>query len=209
MPTTFRVPTQFETMTTSGSAAGCSALGAHVSERIRRRAERELRRRVRRELQALEIQPPLRVDVVCQRLGERRGRPIRLVAYPIPVPGPFGLWIATTSADYILYQAETTRVHQDHIILHEVGHILAGHVSADTDDSVWTQLMPNIAPEVIRRMLRRTSYDAAHEREAELVATIIQEWAVVLDVVRPELPVERSADVERLDASLQRHYGWL
>lgn len=180
-----------------------------MSGRSQRRAERALRRRVRRELQALKIQPPLQVEVVCQRLGERRGRPIRLVSYPIPVPGPFGLWIATTSADYILYQAETTRVHQDHIILHEVGHIFAGHGSGDTDDAVWGQLMPNISPEVISRALRRTSYDAAHEREAELVATIIQEWAFVLDVLWTIPPTEWSADIERLNASLQRHYGWL
>lgn len=176
---------------------------------IQRRAERELRRRVRRELQTLEIQPPLRVDVLCEHLGERRGRPLRLVSYPISVPGPFGLWVATTSADYILYQAQTTRVHQDHIILHEVGHILAGHDCDTTSDAVWEQLMPNISPEVIRRALQRTCYDEACEREAELIATIIQEWALVLDSVRARPLAERSADVERLDTSLQRRCGWL
>lgn len=34
------------------------------------------------ELRALGIEPPLRVDVLCQRLGERRGRPLRLVSSP-------------------------------------------------------------------------------------------------------------------------------
>lgn len=172
-----------------------------------RRRERRLRAQVRRELQSLEIQPPLQVGVLCQRLGERRGRPIHLLPYSIPVPGPFGLWIASTSADYVLFQAETTRVHQDHIILHEVGHILADHDSDDTDDDVLEQLMPTIPPEVIRRALRRTSYDAEHEREAELVATIIQEWASVLDHVSPRL--SDTAPVQRLQAALDDRQGWL
>lgn len=176
--------------------------------RSQRHMERVLRRRVRRELHSLGIMPPLQVPALCERLGERRGRPIRLMSYPLLVPGPFGLWIATASADYIFYQAETTRVHQEHIILHEVGHILAGH-EGHTDDAVWAQSMPDISPGVIRRVLRRTSYDAAHEREAELVATIILEWAIVLDAMWTRPRIERSADIERLDASLKRHNGWL
>jgi hypothetical protein len=180
-----------------------------MSKRSQRGMERELRHSVRRELQALEIMPPLQVEMLCQRLGERRGRPIRLVSYPLPVPGPFGVWIATTLADYILYQTNTTRVHQDHIILHEVGHILAGHEGLHTDDAVPAQLVPDISPDAIRRVRRRTSYDAAYEREAELVATIIQEWAIVLDAVSSGPLAERSADIERLDASLKRRNGWL
>lgn len=169
--------------------------------------ERELRRRCRRELRALRIEPPLRVDVLCQRLGERRGRPLRLVSYSLPVPGPFGLWLATASADYILYQAETTRVHQDHIILHEVGHILADHRSDDTDEEYWQRMMPDLSLEVIRRALRRTHYDTEQEREAELVATIIMEWASVLDYVTPRPSPQ--AVVQRLQDALGARQGWL
>ena len=169
--------------------------------------ERELRRRCRRTLRALDIQPPLQVDVLCQRLGERRNRPIRLLAYPLSVPGPFGLWIAASTADHILYQLETSKVHQDHIILHEVGHILADHQSDDTDEEFWALAMPNISPDAIRRALRRTSYDEEHEREAELVATIILEWASVLDRVAPR-PVE-DPSLARVQSALGDHRGWL
>lgn len=169
--------------------------------------ERELRRRCRRELRALAIDPPLRVDLLCQRLGKRRGRPIRLVSYSLPVPGPFGLWLATGSTDYILYQAETTRVHQDHIILHEVGHILADHHSDDTDDEYWRQMMPDLSLEVIRRALRRTHYDTEQEQEAELVATIIMEWASVLDYVSARPSAEPA--VRRLQDALGDRQGWL
>ncbi|OZM73071.1 hypothetical protein CFN78_12705 [Amycolatopsis antarctica] len=170
------------------------------------RKERELRRRCRRELQALDIEPPLRVDVLCGRLGERRGRPIRLVPYPLPVPGPFGLWIATDTTDYVLYQQETSKTHQDHIILHEVGHILADHQSDGADDDIAPLLTPDIMRNAVRRALRRTSYDDEREREAELVATIILEWASVLDRVAPR--VARDAHVQRVQTALGDRQGW-
>lgn len=178
-----------------------------MTPRNQRHADRALRKRVRAELQALDITPPLRVDVLCERLGAARGRPIRLVPYPIPVPGPFGLWISTTDADWILYQLQTTAAHQTHIVLHEVGHILADHTSDETDDNVLSTLMPSLPPELIRRALRRSGYHQAHEREAELVATIIQEWASVLDHVTPLSPAGPVG--RRLHGALSDRHGWL
>ncbi|QHC21392.1 hypothetical protein GR130_08065 [Streptomyces sp. GS7] len=169
--------------------------------------ERELRRRCKRELRALDVRPPLRVEVLCQQLGERRGRPIRLVAHPLPMPGPFGVWIATDSADYILYQQETSKTHQDHIILHEVGHILADHQGVDTGDEFLQTAMPELSPGMVTRALRRTSYDEAHERQAELVATIILEWASVLDRVTPRQASDPS--VHRVQTALGDRRGWL
>ncbi|WP_328406258.1 hypothetical protein OHS70_38670 (plasmid) [Streptomyces sp. NBC_00390] len=166
--------------------------------------ERTLRRRCKRELQALDIQPPLQVDALCRELAQHRGRPIHLVPYSLPVPGPFGIWIATSASDYIIYQRETTKPHQDHIILHEVGHILAGH---DGVEDLWGLMMPDIAPQAIRRALRRTSYDQEHEREAELVATIILQWASVLNRVAPPPPEDMS--VRRLHTALGDRQGWL
>lgn len=169
--------------------------------------ERTLRKWCREELRALRIDPPLRVDVLCERLGERRGRPIRLVPFPLPVPGPFGVWLATSANDYIVYQAETTRVHQDHIILHEVGHILAEHESDESDQGFWRTELPDLSPDLIRRALRRSSYEADREREAELVATIIMEWASVLDYTTPHRS-DRAA-VRYLEAAFNDQPGWL
>jgi hypothetical protein len=166
--------------------------------------ERKLRRRCRRELQSLGIETPLRVDALCRRLGERRGRPIRLVPHPLPIPGPFGVWIATGSADYILYQRETSKVHQDHIILHEVGHIMADHRSTVSSDEIWQQLLPDISVDVTKKTLWRTSYDEEHEREAELVATIILEWASVLDYVASSV----DPSVDRVQSALGDRRGW-
>ncbi|MFD9511227.1 hypothetical protein [Streptomyces mirabilis] len=127
--------------------------------------------------------------------------------YSLPVPGPFGAWIATGASDYIIYQRETTKSHQDHIILHEVGHILAGHDSDDGDEDLWALMMPDIDPQAIRHALRRTSYDQEYEREAELVATIILEWASVLNRVAPPQPTDLS--VRRVQTALGDRQGWL
>jgi hypothetical protein len=155
----------------------------------------------------MDIIPPLRVDVLCERLGQRRGRPIRLLPYSLPMPGPFGLWLDAGTADYIVYQAETTRMHQDHIILHEVGHILADHESDDTDEDYWREAMPDLSPEMIRRALRRTHYDTDQEQQAELVATIIMEWASVIDHTTPRRVESQAA--QRIQSALSDHGGWL
>lgn len=169
--------------------------------------ERALRRHCKRELRALDVRPPLRVDALCRQLGERRGRPIRLISHALPIPGPFGAWIETESADYILYQAETSKAHQDHIILHEVGHILADHHGGGADDDLWKPGVTGLSPGMVRRALRRTSYAEAHEREAELVATIILEWASVLDRVAPRPTLDPS--VHRVQTALGDRRGWL
>jgi len=169
--------------------------------------ERKLRRRCRKLLNSLDITPPLDVELLCARLGERRGRPIELVPYEIPVPGPFGLWIATPTTDYILYQRETSPAHQDHIVLHEIGHMIADHTSDDQDDDLLTDLQLGVTPEYVRRALRRTSYDTEHEREAETVATIILGWASVVDIVAPR--TQSISAAPHIDSALDSRIGWL
>ncbi|MDI5977987.1 hypothetical protein [Amycolatopsis magusensis] len=180
--------------------------------------ERRLRRQCRQLLRRLDVRPPLDVAELCHRTGELRGKHIRLVAHPIPVPGPFGVWISTKSVDYILYQEETSRLHQDHIILHELGHILAGHQSDEEDDTLLAELYPtmtparlraqyaDIGPDAVRRALRRASFGNEQEREAETVATIILEWASVLDIAAPR---PSQGAVRGMDTALGARVGWL
>jgi hypothetical protein len=153
------------------------------------------------------MRPPLDVTEMCMRLARHRGKPIRLSAQPFPVPGPFGVWLATSRADYVFYQQETSHAHQVHIILHEIGHLLAEHRSDEEDDDLLRMLYPGPAPEAIRRALRRTSYDTTEEREAETVATIILQWASVLDAVVPRLSVGIAG--QRMQNALGDKMGWL
>ncbi len=172
-----------------------------------RQRERRLRRRCKRELRSLDLQSPLQVDRLCRLLGERRQRPIRLVPHPLPVPGPFGAWLATETVDYILYQQATTKSHQAHIILHEIGHMIADHHNDVVSDSPDEEQPSTHATDSIARALHRTSYDDEQEREAELIATIILEWASVVDLVTPRPAHDPS--LNRVQEALGDRRGWL
>jgi hypothetical protein len=172
------------------------------------RNDLQLRRGVKRILRDLEIGAPLDVRLLCQRLAEQRGRAIELIPYPLPVPGAFGLWIGTADSDYILYQRDTTPAHQEHIILHEIGHIISGHGNDESDDDLWEQLFPDLSPDMIRRALRREGYDQAVEREAEMVATVIKEWATLLERLS-FAPDRNSVAARRLRGAFDDHQGWL
>jgi hypothetical protein len=170
-------------------------------------AEYRLRRRCRSLLRELDVRPPLDVTEMCARLARHRGRPIHLTPHPIPVPGPFGVWLSTSRADHIIYQEQTTRQHQVHIILHEVGHLIADHRSDEQDDDLLQMLYPNVAPEAVRQALRRTSYDSEQERQAETAATIILQWASVLDIIVPRLSA--SPAEQHMQRALGDRMGWM
>lgn len=179
--------------------------------RRERRRERELRRLCRKLLRELDIRPPLDMGELCERLGQHRDRSIDLYAYPIEVPGPFGLWFGLADRDCIFYQRETTPAHQNHIIAHELGHILADHPSDEDDtDAAATEVREHPPTGELGgppRGRRRTCYDSRYEREAELVATIILEWAAVVDYIAP--PRAGSSATRRLQQALGDRQGWL
>ncbi|MEU8887275.1 hypothetical protein [Streptomyces sp. NPDC048442] len=106
----------------------------------------------------------------------------------------------------IVYQSETTKLHQDHIILHEVGHILADHPGI-SPEKLQGAMAPDGRPEAVRSTQHREMYDTAQELEAEMVATIILEWAAVLDDVMPPSADDPSA--RRIQAALGDHQGWM
>ncbi|MFJ6518713.1 hypothetical protein ACIQJ4_10745 [Streptomyces filamentosus] len=180
-----------------------------------RTVESDLHRRLRRELQELGVRPPLDVEALCRALAEKRGRPIVLKAAPLEKPGPSGLWVDTPGMDVILYQQETTRFHQELIILHEVGHIIvaddeaagSGRAAEEPDDYVegWATLLPVLDRKLIQRVSRRCSYDSEEECSVELAATIIMEWASKLRNV----PLSEDPAVSRIEKALGDRQGWL
>jgi hypothetical protein len=180
--------------------------------------ERQLRAQCRRLLRELDIRPPLDVVDLCRRIGEHRGRPIRLVEYPLAIPGPFGLSFEADfegdgRCDVIAYQKETSKWHQNHIILHELGHILAdydGGEDGEDDSGVadFEEIVTRLPFGSVRRRYRRTCYDSPHEREAELIATIIMEWAAALDGTPDPLAAELG-ESRYLRRSLSYRVGWL
>ncbi|MEV0884004.1 hypothetical protein [Streptomyces microflavus] len=191
--------------------------------------EKDLHRFLRRELRDLGIHPPLDVEELCSALSRRRGRPLYLREAPLPKPGPTGMWVEYDDYDVILFQQETTRLHQDHIKLHEIGHILVAEaegaeqapaeaaeqtpaLDADEESAVlvegWAAMLPVFDPKTIKRVARRCSYDDGDGEECsvELAATIILEWASVLD---GSAPLSEDPSLRRVESALGDRRGWL
>ncbi|PRW63677.1 ImmA/IrrE family metallo-endopeptidase [Actinopolyspora mortivallis] len=180
---------------------------ARLGHRLRR--ERELwalRRRLRRELDNLRLHGPTDMATVAARLAERRGRPLRLLPMALDPRGPSGLWIATGKADYVCYQQHTTQAHQEHIIAHEIGHMLATHHPDPGANELLGQLLPDLPPELIARLLPREHHDDAREREAEDIATLLLERAEVARSLRTPARSRRAA---RAQAALEDDPGWV
>lgn len=163
-----------------------------------------LRQRCERLLRDVEIPNPFDVDVFADSVSRRRGRPVRLLAKTTPL-GPCGLWLALPSADWVFYEDGTSRLHRDHIIVHELAHLLAAHEPAERlDPGPLAALLPDLDPTMVQRVLSRSAYAAVEEQEAEMIATLVLQRAgrsTPMDPSGPEPP--KDADVlARLDATL-------
>jgi hypothetical protein len=117
---------------------------------------------------------PFDIVEFCDRVAALRGRPVRLVPEPAGAMGEaVGLFIGLPGRDEIHYIADTSRYHQQAIILHEVGHVLADDDGADVHPFPLELLSGDWDPEVIERLRGRRRYDDEQEREAEGFATAV------------------------------------
>lgn len=131
-------------------------------------------RRLRRELRGLGLPAHFTVAQLAESLARRRGRPLRLRPEPLPVAGLSGGLLVTRDIDFIAYQCNTSELHQDHIVCHEFGHLLAGHETVTvTGNDALRLLAPNIDPAVVRRMLGRSCSSEQAEQEAEHIADLL------------------------------------
>ncbi|RSN46578.1 hypothetical protein DMH12_29150 [Streptomyces sp. WAC 04229] len=135
---------------------------------------RGLRRRCKALIRDLDIQRPFDVHTLIQSVAQRRGRPIQLVAIAMPAGSACGLFVSTAGTDYIFYEKHASPLHQEHIIVHELGHLLCGHVRlTDVNNDISRLLMPTLSPNMIERVLQRTYYNTPEEKEAEMIASLI------------------------------------
>jgi hypothetical protein len=119
------------------------------------------------------------IQALCDTIAAQRGRPLHV--HPLNVPPSSGLnacgiWIATDVADHVFVEHRTSRFHQEHIILHEIGHMLCDHVTEDLPSALTEALrVGDVDPGLARNVLARTSYSTRQEKDAEMVASLILE----------------------------------
>lgn len=184
----------------------------------------ELWERCRRTVEELELPDPFDIEAFIAALARERGRPIDLMPVTARPNLPCGLVVTTDRADWIVYRADTTAVHRQHILLHEAAHLVCGHAEANgagpgpgpekgagagsgagagkgigADGAAAASLMPHLSADLIRSVLGRTVYSEPDEREAELVASLILQ--------RVQRSGRRGARTERGSSRLDAVFG--
>ncbi|MBW1597232.1 hypothetical protein [Streptomyces sp. JJ38] len=111
-----------------------------------------------------------------------------------------GLWVALDHADCIFYEASTSPLHRDHIVLHEISHMLLGHTSSGGAEPGVNLggLFTSIDPRTVRSVLGRANFSTPQEREAEELANRIAGLAKL----KPST-TNRSPELTYLDAALR------
>ncbi len=118
------------------------------------------------------------VDHFVHQLEHLRGRSIIRVSYNFDA-GLTGLWIPAETADYIFYTQFTHPIHQAHIMLHEVAHMVLGHHCKRIDQILPTELINTFR--LSNEFLSRSSQDLEtdfDEQEAEAFVYLIQQRVV-------------------------------
>jgi hypothetical protein len=163
---------------------------------------RRLRSRCEARLDALPLPAPFSAQALCELVAAQRGRAIRLVPMVKSVD-VCGMWVSVGSADLIFYEQATTSPHQQHIILHELSHLLCDHYPSGVAElDQWRLLLPDLDPRMVRRILGRTAYTEVEEQEAELLASLIQQRA------RRLAPPDDAAETNALTGRIKTLLDW-
>jgi hypothetical protein len=162
-----------------------------------------LRWRSSRRLRALGLARRFRLEDLGQRLGKQLGRPVFFVTASLPPSAPSGVVLRTDEGLLVVADACTTPMHRVHIWLHEIAHILLGHVGPEANDASrqLRRLFPSLPPDVLAHVLTRTSCaDRKEEVDAETLA------AVALQQISSWRRVEQPTDVPPALAETLRRF---
>ncbi|MCP2323606.1 hypothetical protein HDA40_002113 [Hamadaea flava] len=170
-----------------------------------RRGRSPMRKRFQDLVRRYEVPKPFDMDTFCASLQEQRGRRILLVPVETESRSPCGLWIGTTDTDYVFYESGTSRLHRNHIVLHELGHMLCDHQGVGPfGEEFLRAAMPNLDPGALQRVLGRSAFTADQEQEAEYFATFVGKVGAITESVRGtfEVPADMAQSLTRLAEGL-------
>ncbi|MEQ0565539.1 ImmA/IrrE family metallo-endopeptidase [Amycolatopsis sp. NEAU-NG30] len=151
--------------------------GGPIDERGLADLRARARQRVQAVLDAVPVPRPWSMNAWVDRLEAWRGREIDLVPVAYRPGQPSGAWQARPDYDLIAYTEHTSPLHQDHIIAHELGHLLCAHSGTCLmSDSEAAELAPDLAPRALSHLLTRVT-TGSDEYEAELIAVLLMSAA--------------------------------
>ncbi|WP_436501821.1 hypothetical protein [Actinokineospora sp. HUAS TT18] len=138
-------------------------------------------------IDGLDVSEPFDITALLRAWPTKFGARVELVPAKLGSSLPCGLLVSTGDVHYVYYDATASPLHRTQIICHELGHLALGHaeqsgghvhdelghVDPVEDLDVLHSLMPTLSPGLIRRLMGRTVYDDAQERDAELFGSLL------------------------------------
>ncbi|MGW6845750.1 hypothetical protein [Streptomyces sp. NPDC054958] len=162
----------------------------------------------------LQVPRPFTITNLSALVANRRGRPLRLL--PLPggdsgESGVCGMWIAFADTDHVYYSEVTSPVHQTHIILHELAHMLLDHQQTGApQEASLERLFPDLDPSMAARLLARGRSGASdeQEQEAELMASLMWQHFDLVPAALPCASPTSSNALRRVMSTFTDAYGW-
>lgn len=166
---------------------------------------KQLRAACEARVEALQLPHRFNTRDLCDAVSAVRGRPI--ILRPLSTLGvseaPCGIRLETPDADLLFYEEATSPLHQNHILAHEVSHIICDHPgSLELDQDAVRTIGFN--PTLVQRMSGRTSYTSEDEREAEVMASVIRQLIYRGRRLPPSRPARGAESWEALFAEPSR-----
>ncbi|MGW1976491.1 ImmA/IrrE family metallo-endopeptidase [Streptomyces sp. NPDC001889] len=154
-------------------------------------------------VRSLDLPAVASIRDLVPEIEKRSGRAVQLLPAELGSTAPCGMYVATEDTNYVFYDPRTSLAHQDHIIAHELAHILRDHRGgAELPQGSTGGLITLMDPDVVRMVLGRTDYAENDEVEAELVGSYLQ--AHVHSARPRKMRKSREMDVDRIARTLLR-----
>lgn len=129
-------------------------------------------------LREIGVPGPFDLGVFCGNVARARGRRVELHELPGGLDGVCGLYVSLPVVDHVFFAAGTSLGHREHIIVHELMHLVFEHGGLRGPSAeVLARLLPGLDPGLVRAALGRGGYSDPEEREAEMVASLVLERA--------------------------------
>lgn len=111
-------------------------------------------------------------------LEQRRERSIIFVPREMPAT-LFGAWVKGIDKDYVFFEQNTISIHQAHIQLHEMAHMICQHPTVELESDQVHAILRHVGPadfsDCIESLLLRSVHSDEVEEEAEMLTSLIQE----------------------------------
>jgi hypothetical protein len=120
------------------------------------------------------------IDQFVKWVGDTKGRQIHRIPWDMPA-AMFGAWLSDEDEprEYIFYRREVPPVHQIHIQLHELAHLLLGHPTLRINrERIAASLRGQRTLPFAEYALHRSTTRSDVEAEAETLASLIQEQVI-------------------------------